>query len=289
MRHRKFLPIKNMDQRLIFGVSVWICTRCCLANFHLKSNIEVAILPNSMLVFSKAAKSPIRFPKVDSFHCSSMEGFSDLDCQDLLTRLLEPSPAKRISMQEILRHPFLISQLGPIELIPYKPHADVKEINKNIIRYLAFKSVPSSSSSSIGFFFLFVDIANQNMKSKKLFCIESPLQLVHFIPWLNDACKKVSVGPIELTIIPPPECHRLQPPAQQRPMAYPMMLFSIDSIATNLYYLVDVTTRPQQYQPMRIKCPEKNRTMPSMNKFYCARIPARAASQLVWLKRRWMN
>ncbi|CAF4503687.1 unnamed protein product, partial [Rotaria magnacalcarata] len=31
------------------------------------------------------------------------------DCQDLLTRLLEPSPTKRISMQEILRHPFLVS------------------------------------------------------------------------------------------------------------------------------------------------------------------------------------
>jgi hypothetical protein len=42
-------------------------------------------------------------------------------------------------MQEILRHPFLISQLGPIELTPYKPHSDAKEINKNIIRYLAFK------------------------------------------------------------------------------------------------------------------------------------------------------
>ncbi len=42
-------------------------------------------------------------------------------------------------MQEILRHPFLVLQLGPIELTPYKPHADTKEINKNIIRYLAFK------------------------------------------------------------------------------------------------------------------------------------------------------
>ncbi|CAF4374883.1 unnamed protein product, partial [Adineta steineri] len=60
-------------------------------------------------------------------------------CQDLLTRLLEPSPTKRISMQEILRHPFLVHHLGPIELIPYKPNSDMKEINKNIIRYLVFK------------------------------------------------------------------------------------------------------------------------------------------------------
>jgi serine/threonine protein kinase len=65
--------------------------------------------------------------------------YDHVDCQDLLSRLLEPSPTKRISMQEILRHPFLISQLGPIELTPYKPHSDAKEINKNIIRYLAFK------------------------------------------------------------------------------------------------------------------------------------------------------
>ncbi len=63
----------------------------------------------------------------------------NLDCQDLLSRLLEPSPTKRISMQEILRHPFLIEQLGPIELTPYKPHSDVTEINRNIIRYLALK------------------------------------------------------------------------------------------------------------------------------------------------------
>jgi serine/threonine protein kinase len=62
-----------------------------------------------------------------------------LDCHDLLSRLLEPSPTKRISMQEILHHPFLISQLGPIELTPFKPYSDTKEINKNIIRYLAFK------------------------------------------------------------------------------------------------------------------------------------------------------
>ncbi|CAF1238653.1 unnamed protein product [Rotaria sordida] len=61
------------------------------------------------------------------------------DCQDLLSRLLEPSPTKRISMQEILRHPFLTSQLGPIPLTPYKPHCDTREINRNITKYLAFK------------------------------------------------------------------------------------------------------------------------------------------------------
>ncbi|CAF1062628.1 unnamed protein product [Rotaria magnacalcarata] len=61
------------------------------------------------------------------------------DCQDLLTRLLEPSPTKRISMQEILRHPFLVSQLDPIPLTPYRPHCEVREINKNITKYLALK------------------------------------------------------------------------------------------------------------------------------------------------------
>ncbi|CAF0977957.1 unnamed protein product [Adineta steineri] len=61
------------------------------------------------------------------------------DCQDLLTRLLEPSPTKRITMAEILRHPFLINQLGPIELMPYKPQADAREINRNITKYLAIK------------------------------------------------------------------------------------------------------------------------------------------------------
>ena len=62
-----------------------------------------------------------------------------LDCQDLLSRLLEPSPTKRISMQEILRHPFLTSQLGPIELVPFKPNAEGTEINRHIIKYLALK------------------------------------------------------------------------------------------------------------------------------------------------------
>ncbi|UJR13676.1 hypothetical protein I4U23_000688 [Adineta vaga] len=61
------------------------------------------------------------------------------DCKDLLTRLLEPSPTKRISMQEILRHPFLTAQSGPIELIPFKPNSDGKEINRNIVKYLALK------------------------------------------------------------------------------------------------------------------------------------------------------
>ena len=42
-------------------------------------------------------------------------------------------------MQEILRHPFLIHQLGPIELTPYKPHADERELDRNILKYLAFK------------------------------------------------------------------------------------------------------------------------------------------------------
>ena len=42
-------------------------------------------------------------------------------------------------MQEILRHPFLVSQLDPIPLTPYRPHCEVREINKNITKYLALK------------------------------------------------------------------------------------------------------------------------------------------------------
>lgn len=69
----------------------------------------------------------------------SIDLYDDIECQDLLSKLLEPSPTKRISMQEILRHPFLVLQLGPIELTPFRPYSDMKEINKNIIRYLTMK------------------------------------------------------------------------------------------------------------------------------------------------------
>jgi serine/threonine protein kinase len=93
-----------------------------------------------MHVFLKVVKYQIHFQEVNIIFDKSVSFSCDhLDCQDLLSRLLEPSPTKRISMQEILRHPFLINQLGPIELTPYKPHADVKDVNRNIIRYLAFK------------------------------------------------------------------------------------------------------------------------------------------------------
>ena len=62
-----------------------------------------------------------------------------LECQDLLSRLLEPSPTKRITIAEILRHPFLVAQLGPIDLVPHKQHADMREINRHILRYLNIK------------------------------------------------------------------------------------------------------------------------------------------------------
>lgn len=62
-----------------------------------------------------------------------------IDCQDLLSRLLEPSPTKRITIPEILRHPFLVYQLGPIELVPYRPHSDIRNINRHILRYLTVK------------------------------------------------------------------------------------------------------------------------------------------------------
>ena len=76
------------------------------------------------------------------FECAqrlSLTSPAALECHDLLTRLLDPSPTKRITMQEILRHPFLVRQSGPIALTPYKPHGDTKDLNRNIIRYLAFK------------------------------------------------------------------------------------------------------------------------------------------------------
>lgn len=63
----------------------------------------------------------------------------DVDCQDLLSRLLDPSPTKRITMEEIFRHPFLNYQQGPIESIPYKPQTDPREINRTIVQYLSVK------------------------------------------------------------------------------------------------------------------------------------------------------
>jgi len=42
-------------------------------------------------------------------------------------------------MAEIIRHPFLNYQLGPIELIPYKPRANIGEINRDILKYLTIK------------------------------------------------------------------------------------------------------------------------------------------------------
>ncbi len=68
-----------------------------------------------------------------------MNHFFYLDCQDLLSRLLEPSPTKRITIAEILRHPYLVAQSGPIELVPHKQHIDIREINRHILRYLNIK------------------------------------------------------------------------------------------------------------------------------------------------------
>jgi hypothetical protein len=42
-------------------------------------------------------------------------------------------------MAEIIRHTYLTYQSGPIELTPYKPHADIKDINRSILRYLTIK------------------------------------------------------------------------------------------------------------------------------------------------------
>lgn len=95
-----------------------------------------------MHVYSEVVKFLIHFHVVINYKRSIYSLFivvKHLDCQDLLTRLLEPSPTKRITISEILRHPFLVHQLGPIELSPFKPHTDVREINRHILRYLNVK------------------------------------------------------------------------------------------------------------------------------------------------------
>ena len=62
-----------------------------------------------------------------------------VDCQNLLSRLLDPSPNTRITIEEILQHPFLTHQLGPIPLTPHRSFPEVRDIDRNIIRYLSFK------------------------------------------------------------------------------------------------------------------------------------------------------
>ena len=62
-----------------------------------------------------------------------------LDCQDLLCRLLDPTPAKRIKMSEIFSHPWLNYNCFPVEIIPYKPVVDLKEIKPQIVQYLVQK------------------------------------------------------------------------------------------------------------------------------------------------------
>jgi hypothetical protein len=70
-----------------------------------------------------------------------MPTFLSADCQDLLCRLLDPSPSKRIKMHEILSHPWMnnFGQLSHIEIIPYKPVVDTKEIRREIVLYLMQK------------------------------------------------------------------------------------------------------------------------------------------------------
>ena len=42
-------------------------------------------------------------------------------------------------MQEIIAHPWLNYHCFPIELVPYKPVVDIKEIKNNIVQYLMQK------------------------------------------------------------------------------------------------------------------------------------------------------
>ena len=68
-----------------------------------------------------------------------MPSFLTPDCQDLLCRLLDPSPTKRIKMSEIFSHPWLNYNSFPVEIIPYKPIVDIKEIKPHIVQYLVQK------------------------------------------------------------------------------------------------------------------------------------------------------
>jgi len=61
------------------------------------------------------------------------------DCQDLLRKLLDPSPNLRIKMHEIMSHPWLNYHSFPVEIIPYKPVVDMKEIKPHIVKYLVKK------------------------------------------------------------------------------------------------------------------------------------------------------
>jgi serine/threonine protein kinase len=85
-----------------------------------------------------------RSKNLAKLHACILKGFEvppflSPDCQDLLCRLLEPSPGKRIKMSEILTHPWLNYNAFPIEIIPYKPSVDVKEVRREIVQYLVQK------------------------------------------------------------------------------------------------------------------------------------------------------
>lgn len=98
----------------------------------------------AMLAGKLPFKVENRSKNLAKLHACILKGFEippflSPDCQDLLCRLLDPSPAKRIKMSEIFAHPWLNFTSLPIEIYPYKPSVDIKEIRPEIVQYLVNK------------------------------------------------------------------------------------------------------------------------------------------------------
>ncbi|CAF0801397.1 unnamed protein product [Brachionus calyciflorus] len=98
----------------------------------------------AMLAGKLPFKVENRSKNLAKLHACILKGFElppflSPDCQDLLCRLLDPSPSKRIKMSEIFAHPWLNFNSFPVELIPYKPNVDTKEIKMEIVQYLVQK------------------------------------------------------------------------------------------------------------------------------------------------------
>lgn len=98
----------------------------------------------AMLAGKLPFKVENRSKNLAKLHACILKGFElppflSPDCQDLLCRLLDPAPAKRIKMSEIFSHPWINYNCFPVEIIPYKPVVDLKEINPKIVQYLVQK------------------------------------------------------------------------------------------------------------------------------------------------------
>ena len=98
----------------------------------------------AMLAGKLPFKVENRSKNLAKLHACILKGFEippflSPDCQDLLCRLLEPSPNKRIKLGEIFNHPWINQNSFPVEIVPYKPIVDAKEIKHHIVKYLVEK------------------------------------------------------------------------------------------------------------------------------------------------------